>query len=63
MQYKCSKCGSLDVRRQISIMANPNDTDKSISKEFAHANWEWDDFEWCADCEDKTILEEISEES
>jgi hypothetical protein len=44
-------------------MANPNDTDNSISKEFAHANWQWDDFEWCADCEDQTILEEISKES
>lgn len=63
MQHKCSKCGSLDVRRQISFLVDPNNTDYAISEMIAFSNWEWDDFAWCADCQDKTILEEISEES
>ena len=61
MTLKCRKCGSEDVRREISFMANPNDTDKEVSEMIALSDWQWDDFEWCADCQDETILDEIEE--
>lgn len=61
MIYKCNKCGSEDVRRQVSFLLNPNDTDSDIGETMALSNWAWDDFEWCADCQDATILEEAEE--
>jgi hypothetical protein len=42
-------------------MGNPNDTRKEVSEMISESQWEWDDFEWCADCQDSTILDEIEE--
>ncbi len=56
MIFKCEKCGSEDVRRQVSLLLNPNDTEEDLGQQMAQSGWNWDDFSYCLECEDETFL-------
>lgn len=60
MKYKCSRCGSIRVLRELSFMADPNDNWEDIMTK-ASSSIEWNDFDWCLECDDSTILEEDKE--
>ena len=55
MKTVCKKCGSDDIQQQATIFINPNDIEKGV-------DWDsviWDDFYWCAECEDECEAKEI----
>ena len=48
---KCNKCGSKDIRQQISLLVDPND-DECIALLEA-SDFVWDDYFYCMECVDE----------
>jgi hypothetical protein len=47
-KYSCARCGSEDIRQQVSVMLDPNDPPVLVDLSSVY----WDDYFYCESCED-----------
>lgn len=54
----CKACSGSNITQQITFMVDPNNVPKQI---YLDGNEIWDDWYWCADCEDdcKVDIKEV----
>jgi len=52
----CSDCKGKNITQQISAMVDANADELKVLEDLSDFNW--DDFFWCADCEDEAHVTE-----